>query len=171
MSEFKRRSFLKAGVAAAVAGASMSYGSFAIGGAKKKVVIVGGGTGGATAAKYIRLADSSVDVTIIEANKEYYTCYMSNEVIGGERSLDSIKFGYTGLKQHGVNVVHDMVTGIDAGKRVVKTAGGQSFSYDRCIVAPGIDFKWDGIEGYDAKVAESTPHAWKAGSQTATLRK
>jgi sulfide dehydrogenase [flavocytochrome c] flavoprotein subunit len=171
MSEFKRRSFLKAGVAAAVAGASMSYGSFAIGGAKKKVVIVGGGTGGATAAKYIRLADSSVDVTIIEAKKEYYTCYMSNEVIGGERSLDSIKFGYTGLKQHGVNVVHDMVTGIDAGKRVVKTAGGQSFSYDRCIVAPGIDFKWDGIEGYDAKVAESTPHAWKAGSQTATLRK
>ena len=120
MSEFKRRSFLKAGVAAAVAGASMSYGSFAIGGAKKKVVIVGGGTGGATAAKYIRMADSSVDVTIIEANKDYYTCYMSNEVIGGVRSLDSIKFGYTGLKQHGVNVVHDMVTGIDADKRVVK---------------------------------------------------
>ena len=171
MSEFKRRSFLKAGVAAAVAGASMSYGSFAIGGAKKKVVIVGGGTGGATAAKYIRMADSSIDVTIIEANKDYYTCYMSNEVLSGERTLDSIKFGYTGLKNHGVNVVHDMVTGIDADKRVVKTAGGQSFSYDRCVVAPGIDFKWDTIEGYDAKVAEGTPHAWKAGSQTATLRK
>jgi len=171
MSEFKRRSFLKAGVAAAVAGASMSYGSFAIGGAKKKVVIVGGGTGGATAAKYIRMADSSVDVTIIEANKDYYTCYMSNEVLSGARTLDSIKFGYTGLKSHGVNVVHDMVTGIDADKRVVKTAGGKSFSYDRCVVAPGIDFKWDTIEGYDAKVAESTTHAWKAGSQTATLRK
>jgi len=170
MSEFKRRSFLKAGVAAAVAGASMSYGGFAIGGAKKKVVVVGGGVGGATAAKYIRMADSSIDVTIIEANKDYYTCFMSNEVIGGERSMDSIKFGYSGLKSHGVNVVHDMVTGIDSDKRVVKTAGGQSFAYDRCIVSPGVDFKWEGIDGYDAKVAESTPHAWKAGSQTSTLR-
>jgi sulfide dehydrogenase [flavocytochrome c] flavoprotein subunit len=149
----------------------MSYVPFAIGGATKKVVVVGGGTAGATAAKYIRMADSSVDVTIIEANKDYYTCYMSNEVLSGERTLDDIKFGYTGLKSHGVKVVHDMVTGIDAGKKMVKTAGGQSFSYDRCVVAPGVDFKWDTIEGYDAKVAESTPHAWKAGAQTAMLRK
>ncbi len=171
MSNFTRRKFLKAGIAAAVAGTSMSYGSFAIGGAKKKVVVVGGGIGGATAAKYIRMMDPSVDVTVIEANKDYYTCFMSNEVLSGERTLDSIKFGYTGLAKHGVNVVHDMVTGIDADKRVVKTAGGDSFSYDRCIVAPGIDFKWDAIEGYDAKIAENTPHAWKAGSQTATLRK
>ena len=64
-----------------------------------------------------------------------------------------------------------MVTGIDAGAKVVKTAGGKSFNYDRCIVAPGIDFKWETIEGYDAKVAEDIPHAWKAGSQTVTLRK
>ena len=171
MSNFTRRKFLKAGIAAAVAGTGMSYGSFAIGGAGKKVVVVGGGIGGATAAKYIRMMDPSVDVTVIEANKDYYTCFMSNEVLSGERTLDSIRFGYTGLAKHGVNVVHDMVTGIDAGKRVVKTAGGKSFSYDRCIVAPGVDFKWDAIDGYDEKVAENTPHAWKAGSQTATLRK
>jgi len=171
MSEFKRRSFLKAGVAATVAGASLSYGGFAIGGAKKKVVIVGGGVGGATAAKYIRMMDSSVDVTVIEANKDYYTCFMSNEVLSGARTLDSIKFGYSGLKKHGVTVVNDMVTGIDAGKKVVKTAGGKSFNYDRCIVSPGVDFKWDMIEGYDAKVAESSPHAWKAGPQTDLLRK
>jgi sulfide dehydrogenase [flavocytochrome c] flavoprotein subunit len=54
---------------------------------------------------------------------------------------------------------------------MVKTAGGQGFGYDRCIVAPGVDFKYDTIQGYDAKVAESIPHAWKAGSQTMTLRK
>jgi sulfide dehydrogenase [flavocytochrome c] flavoprotein subunit len=171
MSNFTRRKFLKAGVATAAAGASLSYGSFAIGGSSKKVVIVGGGIGGATAAKYIRMMDSSVDVTVIEANKSYYTCFMSNEVLSGERTLDSIKFGYSGLAKHGVNIVNDVVTGIDADKRVVKTAGGDSFSYDRCIVAPGVDFKWDAIDGYDAKIAENTPHAWKAGPQTATLRK
>jgi sulfide dehydrogenase [flavocytochrome c] flavoprotein subunit len=140
-------------------------------GAAKKVVVVGGGTGGATAAKYLRLADPSIEVTLIEANKDYYTCYMSNEVLGGERSIDSIKFGYSGLGKHGIKVVHDVVTGIDAKAKTVKTQGGQTFNYDRCIVAPGIDLKWETIEGYDAKVAESIPHAWKAGSQTVTLRK
>ncbi|RTZ79187.1 MAG: cytochrome C, partial [Gammaproteobacteria bacterium] len=171
MSQFTRRNFLKVTGAAAAATTALGYSTFAIGGASKKVVIVGGGIGGVTAAKYIKMMDKSIDVTLIEANKDYYTCFMSNEVLGGERSIDSIHFGYGGLAKHGVKVVHDWVTGIDAGKRVVKTKGGKSFGYDRCIVSPGIDFRWDTIEGYDAKVAEKIPHAWKAGSQTVTLRK
>jgi len=164
-----RRGFVKgAGAATAIGMVGVPYIAL---GASKKVVVVGGGTGGATAAKYLRLADPTIEVTLIEANKNYYTCYMSNEVLGGDRSIDSIKFDYTGLAKHGVNVVNDVVTAIDAGAQTVKTAGGQSFSYDRCIVAPGIDFKWETIEGYDDQVAESVPHAWKAGSQTVTLRK
>ncbi len=171
MSDFTRRKFLKVSGAVAVASSAFGFSSFAIGGAKKKVVIIGGGIGGSTAAKYLKMMDSSIEVTVIEANKDYYTCFMSNEVLGGERSIDSIRFGYSGLNGHGVRVVHDWVTSIDATKRVVKTKGGKSFSYDRCIVSPGIDFRWDTIEGYDAKVAEKIPHAWKAGSQTVTLRK
>ncbi|HHH39510.1 MAG TPA: cytochrome C [Sedimenticola sp.] len=164
-----RRGFIQAaGAATAIGMAGVPYLAM---GATKKVVVVGGGTGGATAAKYLRLADPSIEVTLIEANKDYYTCYMSNEVLGGERTLDSIKFGYHGLAKHGVKVVNDVVTGIDPKAKVVKTAGHGSFNYDRCIVAPGIDFRWDKIEGYDANVAEKIPHAWKAGSQTATLRK
>ncbi len=171
MSNFTRRKFLKVTGVAAAASSALAFSSFAIGGAKKKVVIVGGGIGGATAAKYLRMMDSSIEVTLIEANKDYYTCFMSNEVLGGDRSIDSIRFGYTGLAGHGVTVVHDWVSGIDADKRVVTTKGGKSFPYDRCIVSPGVDFKWDAIEGYDEKVAEKIPHAWKAGSQTVTLRK
>ena len=164
-----RRDFVKAaGAVSAVGMAGVPYIAL---GASKKVVVVGGGTGGATVAKYLKRADPSIDVTLIEVNKSYYTCFQSNEVLSGERSIDEIRFGYGGLKKHGVNVVHDIVTGIDAEKRVVKTKGGKSFAYDRCIVSPGIDFKWDAIEGYDAKVAEKIPHAWKAGAQTVTLRK
>jgi sulfide dehydrogenase [flavocytochrome c] flavoprotein chain len=164
-----RRGFVKgAGAATAIGMIGTPYIAL---GASKKVVVIGGGTGGATAAKYLRIADPTIEVTLIEANKDYYTCYMSNEVLGGDRSIDSIKFGYSGLGKHGVKVVHDIVTSIDAGAKTIETAGGQSFNYDRCIVAPGIDFKWDTIEGYDAKVAEDIPHAWKAGSQTVTLRK
>jgi len=164
-----RRGFIQtAGVATAIGVAGVPYIAL---GASKKVVVVGGGTGGATAAKYLRMADPSIEVTLIEANKHYYTCYLSNEVLSGDRSMDSIKFGYDGLAKHGVKVVHDVVTVIDAAAKVVKTASGQSFGYDRCVVAPGISFNFGLIEGYDAEVAEKIPHAWKAGPQTALLRK
>ena len=163
-----RRGFIQTAGAATAAG--MVGIPFIAKGAGKKVVVIGGGTGGATAAKYIRLADPSLDVTLIEPNKEYYTCYLSNEVLSGERSIASIRFGYDGLRKHGVKVVHEMATGIDANARKVMTSGGRSFSYDRCVVAPGIDFRWDTIEGYDANVAKKIPHAWKAGNQTRTLR-
>lgn len=166
---FNRRKFLKGvGVAGAVSAVGIPYLAF---GAGKKVVVVGGGTGGATAARYIRLADPSIEVTLIEANKDHYTCYFSNLVLSGDGTMDSIKFGYAGLEKQGIKVVFDMVTGIDAAAKKVSTKGGETFMYDRCIVAPGVDFKWDAIEGYDAAVAEEIPHAWKAGSQTATLRK
>ncbi len=140
MSKINRRNFIKiAGSAAAVS--AIGFPAIAAAGGKKQVVIVGGGTAGATAAKYIRRADASVEVTLIEPNKHYYTCYMSNEVLGGDRKLDSLKFGYDGLRKHGVTVVHDTVTAIDAAGRKVTTKGGKSFSYDRCIVAPGISFR------------------------------
>lgn len=172
MTQFSRRNFLKvSGAAAAVGTFGCAGTATAVGGAKKKVVIVGGGMGGATAAKYIRMADDSVDVTVIEPNKSYYTCFMSNEVLGGGRTMDSIEFGYDGLRKHGVTVVHDLVTAIDAKAQTVTTKGGTSFKYDRCIVSPGISFRWDAIEGYDEKVAEMIPHAWKAGEQTRILHK
>ena len=168
MANFTRRKFIQvAGGAAAVS--TLGFPAI-VGAASKKVVIVGGGVGGATAAKYIRMADSSVDVTLIEPNTEYYTCFMSNEVLSGHRKMDSIKISYDGLKGHGVNVVHDTVVDIDAAGKKVMTAGGQTIAYDRCIVSPGISFK-DNIEGYDDAAMQAMPHAWKAGEQTVILRK
>ena len=168
MSKINRRNFIKiAGGAAAVS--AIGFPAIAAAGGKKQVVIVGGGTAGATAAKYIRRADDSVEVTLIEPKEHYYTCYLSNEVLGGNRKLESLKFGYDGLRKHGVTVVQDTVIVIDAAGRKVTTKGGKSFSYDRCIVAPGISFR-DNIKGYDEAATKKFPHAWKAGEQTALLR-
>ena len=170
MSGLTRRQFLGA-AAAAAASSCLTVSPFAIGGARKKVVVVGGGIGGATAARYLRMMDASIQVTLIEANKDYYTCFMSNEVLVGGRTMDSLRFGYGGLRAQGVGIVHDRVVGIDTDRRMVRTRGGQRFSYDRCILSPGVDFRWDGIDGYDASVAEKIPHAWKAGEQTLILRR
>jgi|MGYP001812361619 sulfide dehydrogenase [flavocytochrome c] flavoprotein subunit len=168
MANFTRRKFIQAtgGIAAVSA---LGFPAI-VGAASKKVVVVGGGVGGGTAAKYIRMADPSIDVTLIEPNKEYYTCFLSNEVLSGHRKMETIRVTYDGLKKHGVNVVHDTVTDIDAAGKKVMTAGGQTLAFDRCIVAPGISFK-DNIEGYDAAAMEAMPHAWKAGEQTVNLRR
>ncbi len=166
--KLSRRDFVKVSGVAAAAGL-IGFPHLALG-ATSRVVVVGGGTGGATAAKYIKLADPGIEVTLIEPNQTYYTCYLSNEVIGGERKLESLRQNYDGLKAHGVKVVHDSAIGIDPDKKVVKTAGGTEFGYDRCVVAPGIELLYDRIEGYSEAVAETLPHAWKAGEQTRILR-
>jgi sulfide dehydrogenase [flavocytochrome c] flavoprotein subunit len=163
-----RRNFIQAaGTVSALSMAGVPYLALA---STKKVVVVGGGMGGATVAKHLRAADPSIEVTLIEPKKAYHTCFMSNEVLSGERKIESIAFGYSGLASHGVKVIHDKVSNIDAAAKTVTTEGGVKLPYDRCVVSPGIDFKWETIEGYDADVAQDIPHAWQAGPQTATLR-
>lgn len=169
MSHINRRNLIKATAGIATMGV-MGFPHIANAAAGKKVVIIGGGAGGATAAKYIKMADSSIDVTLIEKNDHYYTCFMSNEVLSGERKIETIRFSYEGLEKYGINIVKAKATTIDAEGQKVVVEGGDSFSYDRLIVSPGISFKWGEIAGYDKAAAEVMPHAWKAGAQTTLLR-
>jgi sulfide dehydrogenase [flavocytochrome c] flavoprotein subunit len=167
--KINRRDFVKvAGAATAVGLVGAPHLAL---GASQKVVIVGGGTAGATAAKYIKMADANIDVTVIEPNDTYVTCYLSNEVLGGDRAYDTLVVSYDGLKARGINIVHEAATAIDPEKKVVTTSGGTEFAYDRCIVAPGIEILFDKVEGYSEAAAEKIPHAWKAGEQTKILRK
>jgi sulfide dehydrogenase [flavocytochrome c] flavoprotein subunit len=168
MSKLNRRDFLKfsGGALGAAAAASGLYIPMA-NAASSRVVVVGGGMGGATAARYVKMADPSIDVTLVEANPTYHTCFMSNLVIGHEKELGYLAHGYDGLKGEGIKIVKDTVTAIE--DNAVVTKGGQRLGFDRCIVAPGIDFKY--VEGHDATVAHnSITHAWKAGHQTQVLR-
>ena len=171
MSKYTRRDFLK------VAGSSFAATSMALGfpyiahAAKHRVVVVGGGVGGMIAAKYIAKGDSSIEVTVVEPKTYHHTCFMSNEVLGGGRNISTIKFGYDKLADHGIKLVQDKATAIDAAAHKVITAGGATLEYDRLVMSPGIAFKWGSIEGYDKAAAEIMPHAWIAGSQTVLLHK
>ncbi len=137
-----------------------------------RVVVVGGGYGGATAAKYLRTLDPRIAVTLIEPKAVYYSCPWSNTVVGGMNGMEAIAFNYDNLeKRHGVRVVQDRVVEVDADKKMVKTAAGRTFNYDKLVMSPGIDFKYEAIEGYSLAAAEQMPHAWQAGAQTLLLRK
>lgn len=165
-----RRDFLKwtgAGVAAALAGCATVPGT-----ARARVVVVGAGFGGATCAKYLRQWDPGLDVTLIEPNDKFVSCPISNWVIGGLRGMNDITHGYDKLPKHGIRMVRDTVVAIDTGKRVVTTRGGANIAYDRLVLAPGIEILGDSVKGFkDAEAAGKVVHAWKAGPQTALLRK
>lgn len=138
----------------------------------KKVVVIGGGFGGSTVAKYIKRYDSSVDVTLIEPKKTYMTCPGSNWYLAGLVDVDFLTHDYESLKsEHGVNVIHQMASSVDKAKQTVTLDNGEVLAYDRLVVSPGIDFRWDAIEGYSEKDADTLPHAWKAGPQTELLVK
>ncbi|OOG22475.1 cytochrome C [Thioalkalivibrio denitrificans] len=173
MATLNRRNFLKlVGAAGMAAGLPLAaHGGSHGNAAKARVVVVGGGSGGATAARYVKKLDPAIEVTLIEPNPTYHTCYFSNLVIGGLLPLDRIRHGYDGLRRYGVNVVHDMIVGIDPVSRKVRGESGRDFEYDRLVLSPGIDFKWNAIEGYDEAASRIMPHAWKAGDQTVLLRK
>lgn len=135
-----------------------------------RVVVIGGGFGGSAAAKYLKRYNSELNVTLIEPNETYVTCPGSNWVIGGFAEMQEITHNYDGLKKRDVNVIHDKVVGVDTDKKTVRLAGGKTLDYDKLVVSPGIDFKWDVHEGVDADTANHLPHAYKAGAQTLLLR-
>jgi NADPH-dependent 2,4-dienoyl-CoA reductase/sulfur reductase-like enzyme len=165
---FARRDFLKlTGAAAALAAAGCASTS-----PKARVVVIGGGFGGATAAKYIRLWDPSIDVVMVERAEAFISCPMSNLVLAGTRTMGDITHRHDGLQRYGVQLVHDEATAVDATKRVVRLARGGDLAYDRLIVAPGIDFMFDQLSGYQSAMdAGRVLHAWKAGEQTVALRR
>jgi sulfide dehydrogenase [flavocytochrome c] flavoprotein chain len=166
-----RRNFLRAttvlGSVAAISGCAT------VGSSGPKVVVVGGGYGGATVAKYIKMWGPNIDVTLIERNTDFVSCPISNLVLGGSQSMKDITLGYDGLqKKYGVKMVRGEATAIDADKKVVRLASGESISFDRVIVSPGVDFMYDLIPGLNSAPAqERVLHAWKAGPQTVALRK
>lgn len=169
MTHLKRRTFLAG--SGALAG-TLAMPSLSLGQAKPRVVVIGGGAGGATAARYIaKDSEGAIDVTLIEASKQYYTCFFSNLYLGGFRDYASIGHSYDGLAvNHGVNVVHDWAMSVDGAAKEVKLASGASIGYDKLVLSPGIDMKYDSVAGYSVEAQDAMPHGWKSGSQVQLIK-
>ncbi|NMM26223.1 MAG: FAD-dependent oxidoreductase [Glaciimonas sp.] len=165
-----RREFLKFGLGGSL-WFSMPPAAYASNKSLGRVVVVGAGYGGATAAKYLRMwSRGRIEVIIIEPNANFISCPVSNLVLGGEKTLDDITFVYDSLRQnHGIKWIKDKVIAIDPDRAEIRLTKGR-LSYDRLIVAPGIDFIYNDFPMLANKEAQQQiPHAWKAGVQTQNL--
>jgi NADPH-dependent 2,4-dienoyl-CoA reductase/sulfur reductase-like enzyme len=165
-----RREFLRtsswAGLGLLAAGCAPKVSDFAQK-SGRRVVVIGGGWGGTSAAKYVRLADPSIEVILLEPNKEFVSCPFSNLVLSGVRTIESLTFNYDRLRAHGVRVLHETATMIEPDARRVRV-GADALPYDRLIVSPGVEFQWDQVDGL-AAAQDRVLHAWKAGPQTVEL--
>ncbi len=138
-----------------------------------RLLVIGGGFGGASAARFARMAYPEVAVTLVEPWPTFITCPYGNLILGGKRTLPRITHSYDGLRARGVDVVQDRAIEIDADAKSVRLAGGAVLGYDKLILSPGIALQWGAIEGYDEAAAEVFPHAWMGGdgSQITNLRR
>ncbi|MDO9051152.1 MAG: NAD(P)/FAD-dependent oxidoreductase [Methylotenera sp.] len=176
--QINRRDFVKLtgvslGLGLGLANASLSAFARATKPPIGRVVIIGGGYAGATAAKYLRLWSlGAIEVIVVEAHQQFVSCPLSNLVLGGSKSINDLTFGYDALKaNHGIQWVHDTVTAVDPDAKKITMLRGD-LSYDRLIVAPGVDFIYDDLPMLaSAEAQQQIPHAWKAGWQTVNLRK
>jgi NADPH-dependent 2,4-dienoyl-CoA reductase/sulfur reductase-like enzyme len=131
--------------------------------AAPRVVIVGGGFAGAACARALRSADAKLAITLVEARSTYTAPPLSNGVLGGLRELAQQQFGYDKIAATGIKVAIATATAIDAQARSVTLSTGDTLAYDRLVLAPGIELKFDAIKGYsEAAAAQQAPHAWTA---------
>ena len=139
--------------------------------AKPKVVVIGGGPGGTTAAKYVA-KDGGLDVILVEPAQRFTTCFHSNLYLGGFKTWESITHSYDKIvKAYGIRHVRQMAASVDREKKTVRLANGAVLPYDRLVLSPGIDLKFDSVSGWSEATSQKLPHAWKAGPQTQLLRR
>jgi sulfide dehydrogenase [flavocytochrome c] flavoprotein subunit len=113
--------------------------------ASPRVVIIGGGVGGTTVATYLKRAAPTVHVTLIERNEQLTTSVGSNLFLGGLRTLPSITHSYDPLRAQGIDVVIDVAIDVDASRKVITLMTGARISYDRLVLSPGVDMRFDSI--------------------------
>ena len=134
------------------------------------VVIIGAGWGGLSAAKTLRNLDRSINITVIEKSKNFYSCPISNWVIGQIKDMKDITFSYDSfIKNNNINFISDTVTEINTNKKFL-TLKNLKVNYDKLIISPGIQLEYNKILGLKKALnSNSVFTAWKAGEETQLL--
>ena len=171
MTDLSRRKFNTfAGASLLSVAATPLFAPAVLGQGKPRVVVIGGGPGGGTVARYVNKdSEGAIDVTLIEPAGRFTTCFFSNLYVGGLLNFNSLIHNYDKVRREGVRIARSMADRIDRDRKQVVLQDGRRIAYDRLVVSPGIDLKYDSVPGYSEAASQTMPHAWKPGPQTQLL--
>lgn len=115
--------------------------------AKGKIVIVGGGAGGIMAMARLHAALSNPDITLIAPNEKHL--YQPGQVFmaAGEYTFEDIVKDNKDFIPDDVNWIKDEVKTFDPDNNKVITRDGQEVSYDYLVVATGLQYHYEWIDG------------------------
>ncbi len=136
-----------------------------------RIVVVGGGFAGTLCARTLKKLDPKLSVTLVEPEKTFTAYPFSNDVLGGFRDLGQQQFGYDAVAKDSVALAQTAATAVDPAAKTVTLGDGTKLSYDKLVLAPGVDLNWTALPGYTEAASEKMPHAWKGGAQIALLRR
>ncbi len=114
---------------------------------RKRILIVGGGFGGVRAALDLSAKNVDAKITLIDGRSylEYYAALY--RVVAG-RSPTEVCVPYARIfKGKNVEVVKDVVNGVDLAHRVVRGESGAHYGYDYLVLAVGSETAYFGIPG------------------------
>ncbi len=136
---------------------------------KPKVVVLGAGFGGASCVNYLSNFTDLIDLIVVDKNRWIKTCPFSNLVIGN--LLDESNITFKPRFNKNVKFVVNELKFIDADKKEILFVDELSLDYDFLIMAPGIGYKKEQIQGYSIDDNENIPHCWDGENKISYFKK
>jgi NADPH-dependent 2,4-dienoyl-CoA reductase/sulfur reductase-like enzyme len=134
------------------------------------VLILGAGFAGASLAWALKRWAPSLAVTVVASPARYWTCPFSNTALLEPDTTDALEVRYGAFQAPGApTLIRAKVVAVEPEHRALVLEDGRRLSADKLVLAPGVEFASDAIEGYDADAEHRFPHAWEAGPSTLTL--
>lgn len=117
-----------------------------------KIVIVGGGSGALMVLARLRRALAKPDITIIAPNEKHVYQPGQIFVAAGEYAPEDIIFDNTGYIGDDVTWIKDEASTFDPDNNKVTTKKGTIVDYDFLVVATGVQYHYEQIEGLTAQM-------------------
>jgi sulfide:quinone oxidoreductase len=114
---------------------------------KFQILIIGGGNAGISAASQLLLKNSNLNIAIVEPSDKHYYQPAWTLVGGGEFDINKTVRPEESVIPKKVKWIKDAAEEFIPEKNIVKLKSGKEVAYDYLIVAPGLQLRWDWIEG------------------------